>query len=155
MYVDVCRQAECLLDVLFIGDEIVRFANQIGHHRGRWLTPLPKVLTEIQIAGHWNAEAARRACSVDRQSRSRLADSGRDAGYVKPPGARKRARPVDTPWRRQRERAAIAVVHDLRGPLARADLEKVDPHAAVRPHDVRRVDTETAKLIDRCVTKRI
>src|SRR5262245_19397801 len=70
--------------MFFVGDNNICRSNHFAHHRFRFLTPLPKVSSVIQIARYRQAALACLTHRLECQFRGRCADGGRDATDMEP-----------------------------------------------------------------------
>ena len=78
--------AERHLHVFFVGDGDIDILHQLAHHFSRRLSPLPKILAVVKIAGDRDSLLPRLLHRLQRQIGSRTADRGSYAGDVKPAG---------------------------------------------------------------------
>ena len=146
--------AEDIRRVRLVRDEDVDVRNELRHAlAGLGLRPQLAAVVEVAGDGDLVGLAVLERVQADRGQLA--AECGRDAGEVKPADALQNLLPVEVLPGRERDRAAGAVVDDLRGALRGALLREVDAKAGPAPDDVVGPHAEPTQLVARGAAERI
>src|SRR5690606_3009348 len=144
-------KAETLLGILLVGDADIHVLHQRAHDELRLLFR-PELRAKIEVAAHFRTRFLGGATCLNEGPARFLAESGRDAGPVKPHGAVEDLIQIDF-VRCQRGHGAIrAIINDLRASLARARLQKVDTQPIATAHDEAIGHAEPPEVIDAGLT---
>ena len=148
MHIDIDRDAERLLTVLFIGDTDIDELHEILHYLGRRLAVLPELASEIEVARDRHTGSFGRLAGLEREVRGRLRQRRRDARNMKPLGILEYISPIKIPGSTFRDSRMCPVVYDLAGPLVCATLQELYAHPITRPTDIADINAEAAHFAD-------